>query len=163
MIDALTNEHYRFHFGVGKIFRTLHRLRWPIKYELARKVVNECQICARLRPIVPRGPLGQFAYSFQRGEVIYIDTIGPVIPGKGGQKYIVSIIDSATRIAEAIMWKKVNSKSIIRSLKKWISIRGKMKIIMSDNASYFAPERFRFGIKIMISNKDFAHHTIIRK
>ena len=137
MYDVALDKHKKYHFGTRKVYKMLIALGWPIKYKIVQKVVSRCTVCTYFRQVVPHGPLGQPVHSIEPRKVVYVDAIGPLIKGRRGIRFIFSIIDSATRCAESTLCKKMTASNVVRALEKWISIRGQVGMIMSDNASYF--------------------------
>ena len=70
----------------------------------------------------------------------FMPIIGPLSPGRGGVKYIHCIVDSATRLAKGTKITNTSSTRIVRDLEDWIEQRGVMKVLVTDNAAYYASE-----------------------
>ena len=140
---VVANEHSKYHFGTGKVFRTLHANGWPISFRVVKVVVDKCDVCTFFRTAIPIGPMGQPISSSRSGEVVYQDAIGPVTPRRRGVRFLLSIIDYATRVADVTVWGSMRASNVTKALDRWVSEKGPVKMIVTDNASYFASKRVR--------------------
>lgn len=121
-----------------KVYHALRRKGHKIPFRLVKRIVQECEICARFRPAVPRRPWGQPPFSKIPGHTVFADVIGPLPVGRGGIRYLHCIIDSATRVADAVPLKTTQSTGIIRALNRWLKQRGPISVLVSDNAAYYS-------------------------
>ena len=72
---------------------------------------------------------------FKRGA---IDTVGPIHSPRGaGFKYILTLVDYATRYSEAVALKNISTEDVARGLLSMYSRLGNLEKILSDMGSQF--------------------------
>ena len=103
---------------------------------------------------MPRGPLGTPPYAGVPGHTLYSDVIGLVLPGVGGRQYIITMIDSCTRMAMAKAVKRITSHAVLSVCREWRALHGPFKVLVLDNASYnrgrsLVSELKRDGVEII--------------
>ena len=93
------------HLGVKKtVDRVLTEFHWPGVQADIRRFCRSCDICQRTIPKgrVPAVPLGQMPIISEPFQRIAVDLVGPLHPiTDRGNRYILTIIDYATRYPEA--------------------------------------------------------------
>ena len=141
--DLIWREHLPAHWGADKIFWSLKRKGLSVPLNQIRKIIMGCKVYARFRRVWPRGPLGQPPFSLEPGHTVYMDFIGPVTAGRGGVRYIFSIVDSCTRMGGAWKFKATGSQNVITGLQRWTSRYGPISRIVSDNAAYFTSDELK--------------------
>jgi len=71
--------HEEGHWGVeGTRFR-LEERGIEVAHSVVRRVVRECEVCARFRSPIPIDPLGEPPHAVRAGEVLFFDVIGPSV------------------------------------------------------------------------------------
>ena len=133
-------EHLKAHWGPKKIYWALQKNRTPVKMKIVKEICDECEICAKFRPERPRSKWHSVLYSERPGEVIYADVIGPLPTGRGGFKYIHCIVESLTKLSKTKILKVVDSVKMIEAFESWIKDYGPIKVLATDNASYYSSE-----------------------
>ena len=127
------------HFGRK---RTLSRLRtqfdWPgIKRDVV-EVRKSCPRCQKAepgkRPRAPLQPLPVIDVPFRR---IAMDIFGPLRRTKAGNKYVLVIMDYATKWPEAFPLKTADSETVARALIDVFARLGIPREILTDNGSIF--------------------------
>ncbi|KAL8567138.1 hypothetical protein ACOMHN_033040 [Nucella lapillus] len=127
--------------------RTLARLReqffWPGVTVDVAKFVASCDICQRtvskgkVSP-VPLGMMPVIGTPFHR---VAIDLVGPISPvSEGGHRYILTLIDVATRYPEAVPLKDISSVDVAEALIVIFSRLGFPREILSDQGTQFNSE-----------------------
>ena len=127
--------------------RTLARLRekffWPGMTVDVAKYVASCDACQRntskgkVAP-VPMKFMPVIDVPFDR---VAIDLVGPIKPAsEKGHKYILTLIDVATRYPEAVPLKDISSVSVANALFEIFSRLGFPKEILSDQGTQFNSE-----------------------
>ena len=127
--------------------RTLSRLRekffWPgVSVDVGRYVAS-CDVCQRSVqkgkvPPVPLASMPLIATPFDR---IAVDIVGPLSPvSEQGHRYILSVIDVATRYPEAIPLKDISSVAVAEALFSIFTRLGFPKEILSDRGTQFNSE-----------------------
>ena len=130
------------HLGIRK---TSERIRlsfwWNGLKEDVKNFVNSCHSCQFRRRLkasdrVPITPIPRATRPF---EMIVIDTIGPIEPPAGPQKfkYVLCIVDSFSRFASAYLLKDLTAKSTCQALLEFFSWAGVSSVVISDNGTNF--------------------------
>ena len=124
--------------------RTLARLRsnffWPGVTVDVSQYVKSCDVCQKTTPKgkvfpVPLGSMPLISTPFHR---VAIDLVGPLSPlSSQGHRYILTIIDVATRYPEAVPLKDISAVSVAEALLTIFSRMGFPKEILSDQGSQF--------------------------
>ena len=127
--------------------RTLARLRekffWPGVTVDVAKYVASCDVCQRtvskgkVSP-VPLGEMPVISTPFHR---VAIDLVGPISPvSEKGHRYILTLIDVATRYPEAVPLKDISSVAVAEALFSIFSRVGFPREILSDQGTQFNSE-----------------------
>ena len=124
--------------------RTLVRLRekfdWPGVTVDVAKYVSSCDACQRAVskgrvPPVPLAPVPIIGTPFHR---VAIDLVGPISPpSEKGHRYILTVIDVATRYPEAVPMKDITSTDVAEALLTVFSRVGFPAQILSDQGPQF--------------------------
>ena len=154
MKRKIWEEHKVAHLGPWKVWKALKRQDYHVPLKLVRSELKFCQICAKYRDEYPRGKWRSLLYSENPGEIVYADVIGPLPTGRRNNRFIQSVIDSATRLGNATAHVNNDVASLIRGLKNWIDKNGNMKILLTDNAaSYTSREMSEWCTKKNIEHR----------
>jgi hypothetical protein len=133
------------HMGVKKTLdRLVHRFWWPKMAMDVQRWISSCLHCTRrkmpkgidkpIRSILPGQSAG---YSAPFAEVV-VDTHGPLMTSKKGNKFIVIFSDRLTRWPEAYATRNQLSKTIARLLVNEIIPRhGVPRTLLSDQGSNY--------------------------
>lgn len=71
-----------------------------------------------------------------------IDCVGPFPRTKAGNKFLLTIMCSATRFPEAIPMRKITAPAVVKALLKFFSLFGLPKTIQTDQGSNFMSRVF---------------------
>ena len=130
--------------------RTLLRLRerffWPGVTVDTAKYVSSCDPCQKAAPKgrTPPVPLSQVPVISTPFERVAIDIVGPFTPAsEKGHRYILTIVDIATRYPEAAPLKEVTSEVVAEALFHTFSRLGFPTEILSDRGPQFNSELTR--------------------
>ena len=142
--SVLLAAHDSLMAGHGAVRRTLLRVRshffWPRVSSDVREYCMSCDICQRsvAKGRVPPVPLERMPLVDEPFKRIAIDLVGPLSPpSEEKHRYILSVIDVATRYPEAIPLKAIDTVTIAEELFKVFSRMGCPQEILSDNGSQF--------------------------
>ena len=134
------DSNYGGHLGLTKTKQRIkYSFWWPGINEEIKEYIKSCEEC-QLRRIkkatdrVPIEPLARPQYPFQ---VINIDVISMDPPSSSGHKYVLVIVDYATRWIEAIPLKTLTAKETVNALIKLFGDHGIPEVICSDNGTNF--------------------------
>uniref|UniRef100_A0A8C5MTK0 Gypsy retrotransposon integrase-like protein 1 n=1 Tax=Leptobrachium leishanense TaxID=445787 RepID=A0A8C5MTK0_9ANUR len=132
------------HLGVTK---TRHRLTraffWPRLSEDAREYCRTCPVCQKTgktgdHPKAPLHPMPIIQEPFSR---VAVNIIGPLPrPSATGKRYILTVVDYATRYPEAVPLSNIQADTIADALLRVFSQVGFPREILSDQGSQFTAE-----------------------
>ena len=132
------------HCGTRRtLARVLNKFWWPnITVDVA-KYVASCDICQKsvAKGRVPPVPLHSVPAIGTPFDRVAIDLVGPINPAsEQGHRYILTMIDIATRYPEAVPMKDITSVSVAEELLKIFSRVGFPKEILSDQGPQFVSD-----------------------
>jgi len=128
------------HLGTKK---TLNRIRqnfvWPGMTKDIREFCKTCDICQKTTPkgkeaSVPLGTVPLVDNIFQR---VAFDLIGPLPKTNEGHKYVLTLVDYATRYPEAIPLKDISAESVAKAMMSVYSRMGIPTEILTDQGRQF--------------------------
>lgn len=132
------------HFGVR---RTLKRIRmsffWPGMCMDVTRYCRSCDICQRTLPKgrIPCAPLQKMPVISEPMKRIATDLIGPIFPASSsGHKYVLTIVDVATRFPEAIPLKKIDTVTVAEALFEVFARMGCPTEVLSDCGTQFVSD-----------------------
>ena len=124
--------------GIRKaVDRILNGNYWPA---IHADVSRFCWSCDRFqrtirKASVLKAPLQNIPYIDQPFERVAVDLIDPIhLPSEEGHRYILTLVDYATRYPEAIPLKMVSSKTVVEALVNIYSRLGVHGEVLSDMA-----------------------------
>ena len=135
--DSIFSGHFSHRKTEDKVFRNFY---WPGAGADIVRYCRSCVICQRVSPKgkVAKVPMKQMPIISEPFSRIGIDLIGPIIPvSNRGHKYVLTLIDYATRFPEAVPLKNIDTLTIAESLVEIFSRVGVPKEIVSDNGQQF--------------------------
>ena len=135
--ESLMAGHFSHRKTAGKIYRQFY---WPGVGADIERFCKSCDTCQRVtqRGRVKPVPLVNMPLVSEPFSRVAIDLIGPISPvSNNGHRYILTIIDYATRYPEAVPLKAIDTITIAESLVEVFSRVGIPREIMSDNGSQF--------------------------
>ena len=113
---------------------------WPGIGADIRRYCQSCDICQRTTPKgrVCKVPLGDMPIIDTPFERVAVDLVGPIKPvTERGHRYILVLVDYATRYPEAIPLKSIETEVIAEALLDMFSRLGIPKQILTDRGSQF--------------------------
>eukprot|EP00745_Piridium_sociabile_P034745 TRINITY_DN5998_c0_g1_i2.p1 TRINITY_DN5998_c0_g1~~TRINITY_DN5998_c0_g1_i2.p1 ORF type:complete len:238 (-),score=32.98 TRINITY_DN5998_c0_g1_i2:415-1128(-) len=141
--------------------RTLCRLRekfdWPGVTVDVAKYVTSCDVCQRVIPKgkVPPVPLASVPLVGVPFHRVAIDLVGPIKPAsEQGHRFILTLVDVATRYPEAIPMKDISSSSVAKALLNIFS-----SLILMSNF-YSAPMPVQLGWVLSSCNNQMVYYTL---
>ena len=144
------------HLGAKKTTdRVTSSFHWPGITSDIRRFCQSCDLCQRM---IPKGknckvPLGEMPLMSEPFERIAVDLIGPIKPiTEQGSRYILTIVDFATRYPEAIPLKSIETERVAEALMSVFCRLGFPKEVLSDRGSQFTSELMK-EISRLISMK----------
>ncbi|XP_077863555.1 uncharacterized protein LOC144347604 [Saccoglossus kowalevskii] len=135
------------HLGVRKTeARIMAHFYWP---KLHRDVVDYCKTChtcqvvGKPQPAIkpaPLVPIPAFGEPFSK---VLVDCVGPLPRTKTGFRFMLTIMDMATRYPEVVPLKTITAKVVVEALVHFFTRYGLPKEIQSDQGSNFMSGLFQ--------------------
>ena len=132
------------HLGVRKMKqKVLSEFWWPGLDRDIRKYCRSCSVCQKT---VPKGrlgplPLGKMPIIDTPFSRIAIDLIGPIHPpSENGNRFILTVVDYATRYPEAVPLKKIDTETVAEALVDINSRVGVPREVLSDQGKQFTSD-----------------------
>ena len=123
--------------------KVLAEFYWPGVQADVRRFCRSCDICQRTTPKgrttkVPLGDMPIIEVPFRR---VAVDLVGPIQPAiSKGNRYILTIVDFATRYPEAIALKGIDTERVAEALVNVFCRVGVPKEMLTDMGSQFTSE-----------------------
>ncbi|XP_062830648.1 uncharacterized protein LOC134297351 [Anolis carolinensis] len=129
------------HLGIRKTTKRITKnFYWPGMFQKIKEFCRSCDTCQRLStgrdkikaPLIPMPVIGEPFYR------VGIDIVGPLCkPSKRGYKYILTMIDYATRYPEAVALTNIETSTIANALLSIWGRTGYPKELVSDLGTQF--------------------------
>ena len=137
------------------------RFYWPgIRGEVRRWCAScrECQLVNQ--PAIPRAPLRPLPLMEVPFERIGMDLIGPFPRSARGYRFVLVLVDYATRYPEAVPLRTISAKSVAQALFQVISRVGIPKEILTDQGTSFMSRTLRelYGLLGVKSIRTSVYH-----
>lgn len=132
------------HLGTKKTTdRILAQFYWPGMHEEIRRFCISCDICQRTvdKGRVPKAPLGVMPLIDTPFRRVAIDLVGPIYPATDrGNRYILTLVDFATRYPEAVPLKQIDTERVAEALLDIFTRVGVPNEILSDMGKQFTSD-----------------------
>ncbi|KAL8593285.1 hypothetical protein ACOMHN_009938 [Nucella lapillus] len=129
------------HLGISKTAdRVLSSFHWPGAMADLKRYCASCDACQRsaTRGAKRKAPLKQPPLIDTPFCRVAIDLIGPIAPCSGsGHRYILTMVDYATRYPEAVALKRMETEVVAEGLVEVFSRVGVPSEVLSDRGSQF--------------------------
>ena len=113
---------------------------WPGFGADVTRFCRSCDVCQRTiaKGRVPSVPLGKMPIIETPFDRVAVDLVGPIHPAtEKGNKYILTMVDYATRYPEAVALKDIQAETVAEALVNMFTRVGVPKEILSDQGSQF--------------------------
>ncbi|XP_033758666.1 uncharacterized protein LOC117340982 [Pecten maximus] len=129
------------HLGIAKTTnRVLAEFFWPGCRSDIRRYCRSCDVCQRTvhKGSVRKVPLGDMPIIDKPFDKVAVDIVGPLYPASDrGHRYILTVVDCATRYPDAVPLKHIETEDIAEALVDVFSRVGVPREILSDRGSQF--------------------------
>ena len=132
------------HLGAKKIeVRILPNFFWPV---LGQDVITFCRFCDVCQRTFKKGnvkkvPLGSMPLINTPFKRVAVDIVGPIVPlTEAGHRYILTLVNYATRYPEAVPLKKITTEAVAVALVDIYSRVGIRKEVLTDQGTQFMSE-----------------------
>ena len=127
------------HFAEARTLDTLRqRVTWPRITSDVKEACRSCPTCQRSAPTtMKRAPLHSLPIIRTPFERVAMDIFGPLKRTKSGYKYLLVIMDYATKWPEAFPLRNVTTESVVECLIELTARLGVPKEVLTDNGTNF--------------------------
>ncbi|XP_037781090.1 uncharacterized protein LOC119577581 [Penaeus monodon] len=135
--DSPLAGHFSHRKTAEKVF---HKFFWP---GAGAEIKRYCRSCHACQKTVPKGkirkaPMVQMPVISEPFSRVAIDIVGPISPPSSrGHKYMLTLIDMATRFPEAVPLRNIDSVTVAEALLTIFARVGIPKEILSDRGTQF--------------------------
>ena len=141
------------HFGVRKtISKILTEFYWPTLRKDVREYCRSCDICqnTQSKGRVSKLPLGRMPLIDTPFMRVAIDLIGPIHPPTDdGHRFILTVVDYATRYPEATPLKRIDTETVAEALVEIYSRVGVPREVLSDQGKQFTSDLMKEVSRIL--------------
>lgn len=132
------------HLGISRTTsKVLAEFYWPGVQADVRRFCRSCDICQRTTPKgrTAKVPLGQMPIIEVPFKRVAVDLVGPIQPATSkGNRYILTVVDFATRYPEAVALKGIETEMVAEALVDIFCRTGVPKEMLTDMGSQFTSE-----------------------
>ena len=135
--EALLSAHLGIKKTTDKIMQNFY---WPGLQSDVSRFCNSCDICQRtmLKGRLPKVPLQNMPIIDTPFKRVAIDLVGPINPvSERGHRYMLTLMDYATRYPEVIPLKRIDAESVAEALVNIFTRIGVPTEILSDQGTQF--------------------------
>ena len=128
------------HHGIVNTLRklSLAKQSWPNMKDEVTRYIKQCPICQKLSASKPKAVTEPFTRStYEVMQSIAVDTVGPFLPDKSDNKYVVVIIDQFSRFVTLHPSKDSTADSATKALLTHYGYFGPSKEIRTDKGSQY--------------------------
>ena len=132
------------HLGAKKTeVRILPNFFWPGLRQDVIRFCRSCDVCQRTvkRGSVKKVPLGSMPLIDTPFKRVAVDIVRPIAPpSEAGHRYILTLVDYATRYPEAVPLKKITTEAVAEALLDIYSRVGIPEEVLTDEGTQFVSE-----------------------
>ena len=152
------------HMGVKKTTdKPQKAFYWPgIQGDVCRHC-RSCDICQKTvkKGLVPKVPLQKMPLIDMPFKRVAIDLIGPIsLPSEEGHRYILTLVDYATRYPEAVPLKNIDTETVAEALVDIFSRLGIPEEILSDLGTQFVSDFMKEVTHLLSIKHDHPYHPM---
>ena len=129
------------HQGVKKTYdRVVAHFFWPGVHGDVERYCHSCDVCQRTvaKGKVPKVPLSKMPLIELPFKRVAVDLVGPIAPMTDrGNRYILTMVDYATRYPEATALKSIEAETVAEALVAMFSRVGIPEEVLTDQGSQF--------------------------
>ncbi|XP_064081439.1 uncharacterized protein LOC135198014 [Macrobrachium nipponense] len=132
------------HLGIDKTKnRILDKFYWPGIIREVVRYIRSCDICQRTvdKGRVGKARLGKMPVIGEPFAKVGVDLVGPIEPrSSNGSRYILTVVDFATRYPEAVALSNIDSLTVAEALLEIFCRIGIPREVLSDRGTQFTSE-----------------------
>ncbi|XP_055891822.1 uncharacterized protein LOC129927331 [Biomphalaria glabrata] len=124
------------HPGVTRLWHLVRAKNLPFSCEDVRLVVNQCRICAEVKPRYFSNSNGTLIKAMQPFQRLSMDFKGP-LPSTSRNTYLLTIVDEFSRFPFAYACSDMSASTVIRCLDNLFGLFGMPDYVHSDRGTSF--------------------------
>ncbi len=138
LIEKYHCPNHMAHFGInGTINKMCERFYWKGLPRDVTHFINNCNDCNQHKGITQKAPIFSIPITSPFSEIV-CDVLGPLVPTKNGNRYVISFMDRYTSWAEAFAVKTIETPVVAKLLVEEIIFRfGTPKAFSTDQGTNF--------------------------
>jgi len=129
------------HCGIKRTLeRVMSNFYWKEVTDDVRRYCRSCDICQKTakKGLQRKAPLEKMPVLQEPFKRVAVDLVGPIVPcSEGGHKFIVTVVDYATRYPEAESLKKIDTISVAEALISIFCRVGFPEELLTDQGTQF--------------------------
>ena len=140
------------HLGVKKTEdRIQTNFFWPGLHEDVTSFCRSWDVCQKTvaRGSVPQALLGDMPLIDQPFKRVAIDLVGPIAPSDKRHRYILTLVDYATRYPEAVPLKNIDTETVAEALLDMYSRVGVPEEVLSDLGTQFTSDCMKEASRLL--------------
>lgn len=141
------------HMGIKKTTDKIQSaFYWPGIQGDVTRFCKSCDVCQKTvnKGSVPKVPLEKMPLIDKPFKRVAIDLVGPIgPPSEDGHRYILTLVDFATRYPEAVPLKNIDTETVAEALVDIFSRLGVPEEILSDLGTQFVSECMKEVIRLL--------------
>lgn len=144
VMDMAHNSIMGGHLGAQKtINKVLGNFYWPGVNGDVTRYCRSCDVCQKTisKGKMTRVPMQKMPLIDQPFKRVAIDLVGPIHPpSESGHRYILTLVDYATRYPEAVPLRHIRTEDVAEALVDIFSRLGVPQEVLSDNGTQFVSD-----------------------
>ncbi|KAL7647143.1 UNVERIFIED_CONTAM: hypothetical protein RMT77_002401 [Armadillidium vulgare] len=141
------------HLGIKKTMdKLITGFYWPGINEDVSRFCHSCDICQKTvsKGSITKTPVGRMPLIDIPFKRVAVDLIGPIKPAsEEGHKYILTLVDYATRYPEAVSLKSISTETVAEALVDMYSRLGVPEEVLTDLGTQFTSECMKQVSKLL--------------
>ena len=118
-------DHLAGHFGVSKTVKRLaEHFFWPKMKKDVKRYISSCkvrQVVGKLNQKIPKAPLVPIPSVGEPFQEVIIDIVGPLPRSRGGNEYLLILMDRMSRYPEAMPVRSIKRVKVVEELIKFFT------------------------------------------
>ena len=135
------------HLGAKKtVDRITSNFHWPGVVADVTRFCRSCDICQKTAPKghTCKVPLGEMPLMEEPFKRVAVDLVGPIFPvSEKGNRYILTVVDFATRYPEAVALPKIETERVAKALLEVFSRVAFPKEMLNDRGTQFISDMMK--------------------
>ena len=141
------------HLGIKKTTDKIQSaFYWPGIQGDVTRFCKSCDVCQKTvnKGLVPNVPLQQIPLIDKPFKRVAIDLVGPISPpSEEGHRYVLTLVDFATRYPEAVPLKAIDTETVAEALLNIFSRLVVPEEILSDLGTHFVSDCMKEVIRLL--------------